>query len=465
MQNQPGYNFLKKPSLIFLLFCACFSFWFMDLWRPWHLHTKLESPFCWDVAHYYSYLPGTFNNDFTMVSNNEFDGFLLFAPDSTRMPKTTYGMAVLYSPFYALGYKIALNQKSPTDGYSEPFATCIHWGSIFYALLGFLLLRNLLVKFFSERATSFTLAVLFFGTNLFYYIVGVSEMTHGYLFMLISALLLTTYHWYKEITYKKTLLIGFLLGIIGLIRPTEVFVGLLFVFWMVGSVSELKERMKLLFSKWSHLLLILAIMIGLWIPQFIFWHYKTRHYFYFSYPGEGFFWTDPQIVNVLFSYRKGWFVYTPLIVLAFIGFFFMKDAVKPLRFWILGLVLVNIYMISCWWDWHFGGSFGARGFTQHYSYLSFPLTALIAFVLDNEKTYKLRSVVQLLFLVIVFSGICLNIGQTYQCNNGMLHPDGMNKKTYGLVFRKFRLSPKETTKYWGSLTQPDYDKMKKGERD
>jgi hypothetical protein len=437
----------------------------MDLWRPWHLHTKLESPFCWDVAHYYSYLPGASKNHFTMQSNNEFDGFLLFAPDSTRMPKTTYGMAILYSPFYVLGYKIAINQKSSTDGYSEPFATCIHWGSIFYGLLGLLFLRNLLRKFYSEIVTTFTLAIVFFGTNLFYYILGVSEMTHGYLFMLISALLLGTYNWYQEITYKKTILIGFLIGMIALIRPTEVLVGLLFVFWMAGSLGELKERMKLLLGKWPHLLIMFLIMIGLWIPQFIFWHYKTGHYFYFSYPGEGFFWTDPQIINVLFSYRKGWFVYTPLMILSIIGLFFMKDPVKPLRYWILGLIVMYVYMVSCWWDWHFGGSFGARAFTQHYSYLSFPIASLITFVFESKKAYKLRSVVQISFLAIAFSGICLNIGQTYQCENGMLHTDSMNKKTYGLVFRKFKLSPKETTAYWGSLTPPDYDKMRKGERD
>jgi hypothetical protein len=465
MQNLTGYNFLKRPSLIFLLFCACFSFWFLDLWRPWHLHSKLDSPFCWDVAHYYSYLPGAFDDHFIMESDSAFKGFILDAPKGGRMPKTTYGMAVLYSPFYALGYKIAINQKNPTSGYSEPFATCIHWGSIFYGLLGLLFLRNLLRKFYSEIVTTFTLAIVFFGTNLFYYILGVSEMAHGYLFMLISALLLTTHHWYQEITYKKTILIGFLIGMIALIRPTEVLVGLLFVFWMAGSVGELKERMKLLQEKWLHLLIMLLIMLALWIPQFIFWHYKTGHYFYFSYPGEGFFWTDPQVLNVLFSYRKGWFVYTPLMMLAIIGLFFMRGSVKPLRYWILGLVVIYVYMVSCWWDWHFGGSLGARAFTQHYSYLSFPIASLVAFVFESEKIYKLRSIIQISFLVIIFSGICLNIAQTYQRNDGMLHFEGMSKKSYWLVFRKFKLSGMEAGEYWGSLNLPDYDKMRKGERD
>lgn len=448
---------------MFLVFTVCFSVLLMDLWRPWHLHERNDSPFVWDVAHYYSYLPATFNFDYSFEFHNGFDGYLVPGPKGGQLPKTTYGMAILYAPFYALGYKIATNQHNPLDGYSEPFATCVHWGSIFYGLLGLFFLRNLLVHFFSEAVTTVTLAVIFFGTNLFYYVLAQSEMTHGHLFMLFAALLLATNKWYEKITWGRSLLIGFLIGLISLIRPTEVLIVILFVFWRTGTKSEIAERFRLLLRSWPHLLLMAFVVLIIWLPQMLLWKARTDSYLYFSYPGERFFWGDPQIVNILLSYRKGWFVYTPLMLLAFAGLFFLPRQLKPMRFWITGLILLNIYMLSCWWDWFFGGSFGARGFVQHYAYLSLPLAGFTSFVLERMKDIAIKPILQFLFVVIICSGICLNIGQSYQYNQGMIHFMGMNKKAYWLVFGKYKLSGEENAKYWKIIRPPNYEKLRTGE--
>src|SRR6476661_244243 len=129
-------NALTKPSFIFLIFVVCFSFWFSDFWKPYNVEKK-ENNFNWDVMNYYSYLPAKFCN------NNSFDFFLgadsLYlpvGPKNTFLPKTTYGMSLMYSPFFALGYKIAINQGDPLNGFSEPFATSIYWGSVFYVIVG-----------------------------------------------------------------------------------------------------------------------------------------------------------------------------------------------------------------------------------------------------------------------------------------------------------------------------------------
>ena len=168
---------LQKPSILFIVFCACFSFWFMDLWRVWHFN---ENQFIYDPANYYSYLPAYFNYNGSFEFNHiGVQEFLGNNPLGGHMPKATYGMAFLYSPWYALGYKVALNTHSPMTGFSEPFATCIRWGSIFYGLLGLLLLRNLLVKFFSERTTTITLAIIFLGTSVFHYVLAQSEMAQA----------------------------------------------------------------------------------------------------------------------------------------------------------------------------------------------------------------------------------------------------------------------------------------------
>lgn len=451
---------LIKPSSLFITFCICFCAFTMDLWRAWHTD---QTNFVWDVANYYSYLPAKFCN------NNSFDfkaGNQVYLPDSPlgkKMPKVTYGMSILYAPFFALGYKVAYNQKSELDGFSEPFRTCIHWGSIFYGLLGLIFLRKFLLKFFSEWVTLFTLAISFFGTTLFYYTMGNSEMSHAYLFCLLSAFLLVAYNWHEKVTWTRTIFIGILLGIISLIRPTEILVGMIFVLWGVNGFASLKENIqKFLQYKW-HVVVMFIVIFLLWLPQFLFWKEHAGKYFFFSYGDEKFFWTDPQIINILFSYRKGWITYSPLILLVFVGFFFMRDDVKKLRPVILGLLILNIYMLSCWWDWFFGGGFGARGFTQHIAYLSIPIASFCQFVITSSFFKGLWNYLRLLLIAFIFSGISLSIGQTYQYVKLYIHFNSMTNKAYWYVFGKYYLNPDEQGAWWGMIKEPDYQKLKSGE--
>ncbi|MBK9284299.1 MAG: hypothetical protein IPM51_08235 [Sphingobacteriaceae bacterium] len=432
----------------------------MDLWRAWHFD---QTNFVWDVANYYSYLPAKFCNNNSFDFKNGTEMYLPNGPNGQKMPKVTYGMSILYAPFFALGYKIAYNEKEALDGFSQPFRICIHWGSILYGLIGLIFLRNFLVKFFSEIVTVFTLAVCFFGTTLFYYTMGNSEMSHTYLFFLISGFLLLCYNWHEKVTWLRTTFIGILLGIISLIRPTEILVGAIFIFWGVNNFQSLKNNMQKFWQNKFHLVLIGLIILLIWIPQFLFWKNISGNYFFFSYGDEKFFWTDPQIINILFSYRKGWLTYSPLIWLVFIGFFFMKDEVKKLRPVILILLILNIYMLSCWWDWFFGGGFGARGFTQHIAYLSLPLASFFNFIFHSEKIKGLLNYLRLLVIAIVFSGISLSIGQTYQYVKLYIHFNAMSKESYWYIWGRYYLNEDEIGKWWGLIKSPDYEKLKSGE--
>jgi hypothetical protein len=432
----------------------------MDLWRSWH---PPENNFAWDVAQYYSYLPAKFCNNNSFDFKNGIEAHLPFSPLKERMSKMTYGMSVLYAPFFALGYKIAYNQKSPLDGFSEPFSTCIHWGSIFYGLMGLIFLRNFLVKFYNELTVTLTLAICFLGTTLFYYVMGNSEMSHGYLFFLISAFLLLTYHWYRKPGIIKSIFAGSLLGLISLVRPTEIFVGLIFLLWNVTNKKELKEQaLKLWRYKW-HLLLMTVIIILIWLPQLLFWKARTGSYFFFSYEGEKFFWTDPQIINILFSYRKGWVTYSPLIILAFIGFFLMRNDAKKLRPVIVSLLILNIYVLSCWWNWFFGGGFGARGFTQHITYLSIPVAASCDFFMNSENFRRSLQFLRIVFFVFIFSGISLCLGQSYQYSQAYIHYNSMTKETYWFVLGKYYLDGNENAWFYKNLKDPDNKKLSSGE--
>ena len=205
------------------------------------------------------------------------------------------------------------------------------------------------------------------------------------------------------------------------------------------------------------------IIIIVWIPQLLFWKHRTGQYLYFSYPGERFFWGDPQIINVLFSYRKGWFVYTPLISLVFIGFVVVKKELSKIRNVILLITLFNIYMLSCWWDWAFGGGFSARAFTQHIAFLSIPIASLFNAIFYEMQSNKIRKVLQPLLICGVFLGISLNIGQSYQYTNRIIHFDSMTEKSYWHVFGKYKFIGNDEGKFWQSLKEPNYEKLRSGE--
>lgn len=450
---------LKKPSVIFLIFTIFFSIWFVDFWRPWNPEKK-QNGFTWDAAHYYSYLPYKFCNNNSFEFQGGYTAFLADGPKG-KMPKTTYGMSIMYAPAFALGYKIAYNQKSPLDGFSEPFATCNYWGGVFYVMLGLIILRNFLKNFFNEVVTTITLICVFFGSMLFYYTLCNNEMTHGYLFFLFTAFLNLTYKWHQKPKLIISLFLGIIVGLISLIRPTEILIVLFFVFWNVTSIAEFKAKFKLFTANYLHIIVMAVIAFLLWVPQFMFWKEYTGSYLYFSYPGERFFWNDPQIVNVLFSYRKGWFTYTPVILIAFLGFFFFKKKFPVSKWVFIFLTCLFIYILSCWWDWFFGGCFGARGFCQHIAFLAIPIAFFIDSVFFSEKKFIFKPLLILVSTIFIILCVCLNIGQTYQYTKNYIHFNAMNSKVYWENFRKFKTIDEDF--YWKNLTSPDYGKLMSGE--
>ncbi len=457
----------RKPSVLVIVFSACFAFWFVDFWRPYNVSVEYSNNFSWDVLNYYSYLPATFCNDGSFdLPEPLIANYMPIGPNGHHLPKATYGMALMYSPFFALGYKIALNQHSPLNGASEPFVTCIHWGSIFYCLLGLVFLRKFLLAWFNEKIVALTLFCALFGTMLFIYAFTQSESTHGYLFMLISLFLRLTQLWHQKQQTKYMIGLGLVLGVMSLIRPTEISIFVFFLFWNVRNLSDLKPRLFFLLKNYRQLLLLPLLGFLLWLPQFIFWKQQTGHFFYFSYPGERFFWNDPQIINILFSYRKGWLTYTPIVLLAFIGFFFVKKEF-PLSKWTLFLYTAGmVYILSCWWDWVFGGCFGSRGFCQHIAFLAIPIAAFFDFIFYSPRRYPLKQLATLAAVIFTFSCICQNLGQSYQFRKNLIHYHAMTKKVYWDLFRTYQFPKGEYPEgYWNNLKEPDYEKMRQGFRD
>lgn len=452
----PGYlkivwnDILKRPSLYFFVFLIIFTF---DRHHRYEGTKGPEGTFYSDVQEYYAFLPN----------------FFLQGDDPAYYEmshsKRTIGMAILYSPAFAVGHIYAKLSGQVANGYSPPYQWSIRWGSIIYCLIGLWYLRRSLLLFFNETVTTVAIASLIFGTNLFYYTYSWGELSHVYLFFLYSVFIFHSLQWLFKDQKKSLLWLSFVAGFITLVRPTGVVVLLFPLLWNVWSIKDIKTRMQKIFGQPLQLPVPFVLFMLPLLVQMFCWYKLTGKPVVYSYGRERFFFNDPQIVNFLFSYRKGWLVYTPIMVFALFGFVVSYWRSRPFFWFNLIYFSVTVYVLSSWWEWSYGGSFGCRALIESYAFFVFPFAALIAWIWDTGRTVFLRYALRGVMLTAFYLLVQLNLIQTWQCKFNVMHWSGMNKQAYWYIFLKTDLSQQEYDTVNRMVTPPDAEKMMRGERD
>jgi hypothetical protein len=210
----------------------------------------------------------------------------------------------------------------------------------------------------------------------------------------------------------------------------------------VTDLGGLSERMKFLLTNWKY---PFAYVLGAFIvalPQLIYWKAYAGHWLFFSYHGDDktFSFLHPHTLNVLFSYQKGWFVYTPVMILSVLGFYPLFKNYRSIFWSILIFFIVNLYLVSSWDIWWYGGSFSMRALIQSYALLLFPMAAF----LDSMLRRSLWKYV--MFGILLFCG-WLNLMMTYQCNGnfkyGTIEGEGMTRAYFWRIFGRTDISLKD----------------------
>ncbi len=447
-------------TLLVMLGVLIWVFFNVKVWERSEEHGGLIS---YDVTSYYSYLPAYFIHDdltFRFVDTDSIDYrkeskfFPVEVPGSDKyVVKMTMGMSFLYAPFFGLAHLIASNNDHySADGFSAIYEFFLGLSSIFYTMIGFIFLRFILLKYFSEIIASLVMLLVLFGTNLFYYCTTEPAMSHAYSFAMIAALLFFTIKWLDKQNWRYMMLIGLLGGLIVLVRPVNILVFIVILLYAVNNKSDFVKRVSLLKSEYWQLLVFAFSAFLVVLPQLVFWKFNTGNWIFYSYSEEQIYWTNPHVLDGLFSYRKGWFLYTPVMLLACIGIYFSLRLRKE---FVLGLVIflpIFIYVTFSWWCWWYGGSFGARSMIDIYAFMALPLGVLLV-KLKDDKLFKWGGVVIFTLL------IGLNLIQTQQKRLMVLHWDSMTKEAYWGTFLKLD-DPKN---YEDLYRAPEYDKALKGE--
>lgn len=465
MPENPSSNKSKLLLRITILFIALFYLGIDGAYHNWTRNKPQERGVIhWDIISYYAYLPATFiYGDVTLgfldnppegfVNNDKF--WFYEMETGKRLIVTSMGMSFMYAPGFFIAHALAPLVGQARDGYSSIYQLFLVLISLLYVIIGFVILKNLLLRYFAANTTIWTLLATALGTNIFFYATHEAAMAHAGSFFLIILFLWVVDRWYSRQTFLITLLTGALLGFIALVRPTNILVFFVLLLYNVKSWNDFKRRILFFIKKFHLVLIMMAGFILVWTPQFLYWHAVTGQFLFYSYGPHGgkFFWGQAHILETLFSYKKGWFIYAPLMGFAMAGLILLRKRITELFWPLVVLMVVMIYVQSSWWCWWFGGSFGMRAYVELGGLLALPMAAAFESVLKSPKKW-LRTGGMTLVLFFIF----LQQFQTYQYKKGLIHYNGMNREVYWKNFLKLDYHPD----YWTSLTLPDYDLARKG---
>lgn len=407
-----------------------------------------------DIISYYCYLPAAIiHHDLTFSfthDNPEFWGdkyWPIHTEKGDEVVKMTMGLSILYLPFFLTAHTWALLSHFEANGYTTPYQLLLQLSCLVYLLAGLLVLRKTLLQWFSDLTVSIVLLSTFIGTNLLHYSTLEATMSHAYSFFLFALLFRLTICFWEQQTLKRWIGMGAVFGLITLVRPSNAVIALFPALWGIRSFSSLTQRIHYVGKHWHFALAALVTASAIWLPQILYWKTATGSLLCYSYGKEGFHWLSPHIIDGLFSFRKGWLVYSPLMALPLYGFALI--IIRKKREWYIPLgavFLPALYVIFSWWCWWYGGGLGARPLIEYYALLALPF----AYWIERIKEYgaKRRAASYALIAVLTLYGLFVNLQYRY----GAIHWDSMTRRAFQESFLKIH-PPRN---FQQMLRTPDY---------
>lgn len=429
--------FLKEHRFSFtvlsvLLLIQSFT---VDLTNP------FRKPIAGDAQGYYAYLPAVFiyqDLTFEFMQKIQSEYYVpstakkfLNDVNGRKVNKYFPGQALMYAPFFFTAHGGALLLDLPADGFSYIYQFFFLVGFWFYFFLGLVFFKKVLQHFeINLGIIHLSVIVLVFGTNVFFYSVFDQTVTHIYNFFLCNLLIFLLLSLKQSFSSLKLLCFYAVLALVGIIRPTNILILGVFLFFIPDLnfwKAFIKESIRFK-NVWKILVSCLAIVM---IP-IVLWKIQTGNWIVYSYGRELFYFDSPHIIDFLFSYTKGWFVYTPvmLFILA-VGFWHLWKTDRS-RFWVgIFFFLVAIYIFSCWWCWYYGAGMSQRVMIDFYIIPGY----LIALILSK---YKMSSMIRKLSYSIIALSVFLNVAQAYQIKSGILRWGSPTKEEYWSNFLSFQ---------------------------
>lgn len=446
---------MLKNTFTSLNICIIFTLAFTILYF-WIGHYNIIS---WDAFGQYIYLPNLFIDGSFQLPLEHYSAlnsiyhfsdtlYQFNSINGIAYTRYTCGLALLLLPFFLIGHLFAFLLDYTMDGYTLPYMISAGLGCLFYTISGLLILRKVLLSYFEDKLVALLLILIVLGTNFYAYLVPILPVTHTFCFLFLSLVLLFTQRFHKDTTIINGFGLGISLAILGLIRFPDLLFGIIPVLWGIPKYGGFIRKIRSFLT--TQLKPTLAVIIGFGIVislQFIYWKIVSGDFIINSYSnnvGEGLDWFNPHTFPFLFSFRKGWFIYTPIAILSTIGivrFLFKSWNQKVLVF----SFLLFLYVVSSWTNWWYAFSFSQRAMIDIYPIVAIGIGSLLT--ISKIKYWVLSA----LILCIPF-----NLFQIWQFKNGIISGSQMTQPYYFSVFGQ--TSP--PTPIQKSLLRKDYTDFK-----
>ena len=249
-----------------------------------------------------------------------------------------------------------LGQKS---GYDIIFHQAIDVAASFYFVLGLFFIYKLLNNTKNQEKIALTLLFATSGTNLLYYAIWETGMSHVYSFSLFAILLFLLS---KKIFSHRLILISL---IILIVRPINiVFLMPILVFFDVANKNEFGIRIRNLVNIKNFILTVIYSTL-LFSPQLMYNNYAFGSWKANSYQNEGFtYLNNPKILEILFAPNNGLFLYAPILAVLFVAIILKFEYLKKVGYLPILLLAIYTIMYASWWSYTLGCGFGHRGFVD-----------------------------------------------------------------------------------------------------
>lgn len=432
-QRRPVFYLL---AVLLLCVCSVCAFYGLGLGGP---------PIQSDGFGYYAYLPSIFiYHDISMKWLAKTDLKLLghyppfeegwtgvnkYGSSGRYLNQYGIGVSVMMSPFFLIANELVQIFGLDSNGYSVAYQISAIISGFFYFSLGLIFLFKFLGLYFGKDKVLFTLFVHVMGTGLFFYATldSTAVPSHLYSFCLVSTML-----WVLASSSRHPLLFaiitGFVLGMIFMVRNINILFGIIFALF---GIKSFKELVGIIFNKswWIRMILAGCVFAITILPQLFYWKVVTGNWIVYSYQNVGFKWLSPEILNVLFGFRKGLFIYYPVLIFSVVGFFYLRKFMPEFSLPLLVFFPINVYLISSWHCWWYGGSFGMRPFVE-----STPLFAMgFCSLLSGIKKKSVQDLLELTSVICCAWTIFYMLLYWF----GVLPFDGMNWKRHLWIWYRF----------------------------
>ena len=337
---------------------------------------------------------------------------------------STIGCALFWAPFYAVadaGVRVArgLGYDVKADGYSRPYVAAVCYGSACYGVMALMLAfaiarRMLRIGGMTDQgeAAAATWAV-WLGTPLLFYMYVAPPYTHA-----VSAFAAAAFVW-TWLSVRARWSPGGLAGL-GILAAAMTMVREQDAFLAVGPALDFAWSLRRrpaprLFA--SALAFFGAFALA-FLPQAAAYLALNGRLGPSRLVSRKMSWTAPHALDVLVSPEHGWLCWTPLVLLAVVGWVMMltwrrspstaRDDAQSLRwmgFCVLLMALSQVYVAGSVESWMVAGAFGQRRFVV----LTVLLVVGVAFLLSKARTRLVRIALSLVIIVSVWWNLGLMV--------------------------------------------------------